>query len=132
MGKYVKNFESFISKRISFKNLPKEIKGDDLRLLLTRYGRDGLGKLSHEDVSNLIPWSLYYHLVEVPVDYFTFELDVDIDYKNISKFPPVVNYDPKSNDPYEVIDGKHRISMAKKRGDKSILVYFCDISPLYS
>ena len=101
-------------------HLPKSMTSSEIRDLLVTKGRDAYGKMSYEDVKNMTFGT--YYLTKVKVSELPQLKYVDVNYKNKSNFPPVLNFS-KSENYYEVIDGRHRIGMAHKRGDEYIECY---------
>lgn len=88
--------------------------------------RDWSGKIEYQEAHYIAQHVDKWILTEIPLDSFSWL--VDPKYKNLSKnIPPVVlKYDGQ----YEVLDGKHRIGMAKELGQKTMKVYLGELNEL--
>ena len=84
--------------------------------------RDWNGGLEYQDAKDIAYWVDTWRLTELPLSLFNWTADPK--YRNKSKnIPPIVL---KSDGSYEVLDGKHRIGMAKAMGLTTIQVYLGD------
>ena len=85
--------------------------------------RDWSGKLEYQDAHDIAHRVDQWVLTEIPLDSFPWV--VDPKHKNLSKnFPPIVLLNEGQ---YEVLDGKHRIGMAKSIGLKTMKVYLGEL-----
>jgi hypothetical protein len=81
--------------------------------------RDCNGELCYEDAKEISGYVDEWRLTKIPLDSFNWSADPG--YRNKSKnFPPIVIF---VDGEYEVLDGKHRIGMAKELGQKTMWVY---------
>jgi hypothetical protein len=87
--------------------------------ILNNNFRNWSGELDYNDAHEIANHVKQWVLTELPLSLFNWTADPK--YRNRSrKFPPIVLKDENG---YEVLDGKHRIGMAKEKGLKSIQVY---------
>jgi len=106
-------------------NFPAVLSSDQMFEFILESGlRDCAGKLCYNSAKEIANGSGEWRLTEIYLDQFDWVSDPK--YRNKSKkFPPIViNYEGS----YEVLDGKHRIGMAKALGIKTMWVYFANWS----
>lgn len=88
--------------------------------LLENKARNAFGVMDDDEIKQTISYAAdKWVLTELPLDLFDYGIDPT--YKNKSKFPPIVIKD--DNGDYDILDGRHRIGMAKSKGNKTIQVY---------
>lgn len=84
--------------------------------------RNSSGELDYYDIKHIANAVDKWELTDVPLS--VFDWVADSSYKRVKSIglppPPIVLFDGVS---YEVLDGKHRIGMAKDRGEETISVY---------
>lgn len=88
------------------------------RYLLNKEPQDSFGQLDWKEIHD-IAYSATSWKVKI-ISLNNLDWIADLDHENTSKFPPVVI---KEENSYEVLDGKHRIGMAKARGQKAIRMW---------
>ena len=108
-------------------NFPSSLTSEEMESFILEKGlRDFEGKMDYETAHYIASHVNKWVLTEISLDSFPWIADPK--YKNVSKnFPPIVL---KVDGKCQVLDGKHRIGMAKAIGLKSIKVYLGEINEL--
>jgi len=86
--------------------------------------QDWSGELDVNDAKQIAHASSRWVLTHLPLDLWDWAVE-PINKTNSQNIPPIV-LKVGDND-YEVLDGKHRIGMARARGEKNIEVYLGDV-----
>lgn len=98
----------------------------DLLIILSDEGkgpRDWQGELDYQEIIDIAHSAREWSLMEVPLE--TFDWVADPSFPNVSDFPPIVI--AISNGTYDVLDGKHRVGMAKAREEVSLAMWVGEI-----
>ena len=82
------------------------------------------GKLDYNDAKEIGRLVDEWRLTRLPLSLFDWVTD-STNFNRSLGIPPIVLF---INDRYEVLDGKHRIGMAKDRGDQQIEVYLGELN----
>ena len=100
-------------------NYPKNLTGDEMvSFILDNSLKDWSGEMDINSAKEIAHASEKWVLTELPLNLWNWTADPN--HPN-NPLPPIVMETNKNE--YEVLDGKHRIGMAKARGDKTIQVY---------
>lgn len=78
------------------------------------------GVLDCDEMEQIANASDKWELTELPLSLFGWVVDSSYKKNRSIGLPPIVLFDGEN---YEVLDGKHRIGMAKDRGEQTITVY---------
>lgn len=89
--------------------------------------RDFSGIMDYDSIKYIARHAETWILKKVPLDLPCFKWICDPTFENESKNFPVILLDIGNNN-YEVLDGKHRIGMAKAKDKKEILAYVAEIN----
>ena len=81
------------------------------------------GELDYNDAKEIANCVNEWRLTDLPLSLFDWISDSTYSNKS-SEFPPIVLLNAGG---YEVLDGKHRIGMARDRGDQQIKVYLGEL-----
>ena len=102
-------------------NNPQVLNDDEMvGFILDHSLRDWSEKLDYNGAKEIAHASAQWVLTELTLDFCNWTADPK--YRNRAQnVPPIVLKTDKNE--YDVLDGKHRIGMAKERGDKTIQVY---------
>jgi hypothetical protein len=107
--------------KISQKNYPKSLTGDEMvDFILNNSLKDWSGEINLNSAKEIAYASKQWELTELSLDLFDWVADPKFKNKQTNIPPIVLKID---NNSYDVLDGKHRIGMAKAKGNKSIQVY---------
>jgi hypothetical protein len=101
-------------------NFPSILTSDQMiNFIVNNKSRNWQGELDYDDAKNISNLVDKWELTWLPLSLFSWIADSTYSNKSL-EFPPIVFL---SDGKYEVLDGKHRIGMAKDRGDQQIKVY---------
>jgi hypothetical protein len=101
-------------------NLPITMTSDQMLDFIVDNGlTDWQGVIDYNDAKTMANSANKWELTDIPL--ILFEWVADSTYANKSiNLPPIVLFNYGE---YEILDGKHRIGMAKDRGEEKIKVY---------
>lgn len=104
---------------IEAEKLPQKMNSQEMSdWILQNNLEDAYGKLDYNDAKQIANASPEWNLNNMSLD--NFDIIVEPKNKNVNNLPPIVL---NTNGSYEILDGKHRIGVAKYNNEESIQVY---------